>query len=248
MEFSDSVLVLQLGTFREADVWARLLSPSRGIFSAFAFGGSKSRRRFVGCLDVFNEIGVRVSGSPRNPYLAMQEGVLLNGVSRIRHDWSRYGIAVNCARFLQSFGAGGDGAAESFFLMRQTLDLLEHEENLPRLLPLFFRLRLAFDQGYAVRASECHGCGSALNGRRAWLVLREGKIVCSDCSDSEQGYRLPLGEESMALFEVVRSLPPSRWGGVTLSEAGMREFARAVDGFIQYHVGIAWDRGRFVKY
>ena len=248
MEFSDNALVLQLGTFREADVWVRLLSPSRGIFSAFAFGGSKSRRRFAGCLDVFNEISVRVTGSPRNPYLAMQEGVLLNGVSRIRHDWGRYGIAVNCARFLQSFGVEGDGAAESFLLMRQTLDLLEGEEPLPKLLPLFFRLRLAFEQGYAVRATECHGCGASFAGQRAWLVLREGRIVCSACSGAERGHRIPLGEESMALFEAVRSLPPSGWNGMAPSGAAMREFARAVDGFIQYHVGIAWDRGRFVRY
>lgn len=247
MEFSDTALVLQLGTFRESDIWLRLLSPERGLFSAFAFGGSRSRRRFVGCLDVFNELSVRVSGSARNPYLALREGVLLNGVSRLRSDWGRYGIAVNCARFLQSFGVGSDGAAQSHFLMRHTLELLENAESVPRLLPLFFRLRLAFDQGYAVRAGGCHTCGAAFAGQRGWLVLGEGVVVCEDCSGRERGQRLALCAESVAAFESVRSLSPSAWNDIALSGAAMREFGRAVDGFIQYHVGIAWDRGRFVK-
>lgn len=247
MEFSDTALVLQLGTFREANIWLRLLSPERGLFSAFAFGGSRSRRRFVGCLDVFNEIGVRVSGSSRNSYLALREGVLLNGVARLRNDWFRYGTAVNCARFLQCFGVGSDGAAESHFLMRQTLTLLENADDPPKLLPLFFRLRLAFDQGYALRTSGCHVCGAAFAGQRAWLVLGEGRIVCHACSRREQGQRLPLCAESMGVFEAVRSLVPSSWDAISLSGAAMRETARAVDGFIQYHVGIAWDRGRFVR-
>lgn len=247
MEFSDNALVLQLGTFREANIWLRLLSPERGLFSAFAFGGSRSRRRFVGCLDVFNEIGVRVSGSSRNSYLSLREGVLLNGVTRLRSDWLRYGIAVNCARFLQSFGVGSDGAAESHFLMRQTLVLLEKAEEPPRLLPLFFRLRLAFDQGYALHASDCHACGAPFVGQKAWLMLGEGRIVCQACSCRERGQRLPLCAESMAALEAVRSRDPLSWQDIGLSGAALREVARAADGFIQYHVGIAWDRGRFVK-
>lgn len=247
MEFSDNALVLQIGRFREADIWLRLLSPSRGLFSAFAFGGSRSRRRFVGCLDVFNEIGILVSESPRNPYLALREGVLLNGVTRLRNDWGRYGIAVNCARFLQSFGVGRDGAAESHFLMLQTLSLLENAECVPRLLPLFFRLRLAFDQGYQVQALRCQSCGSDVAGQRAWFVLAEGKIVCPVCSTHERGQRLPLEAESLSVFEAVRSLPPPDWSGIVMSPKAMREFGRAVDGFIQYHIGIAWDRGRFVR-
>lgn len=56
MEWTDTALVLHVGRFREADLWVRLLAPGQGLVTAFAFGGSKSRRRFTGCLDVFNLI------------------------------------------------------------------------------------------------------------------------------------------------------------------------------------------------
>lgn len=247
MDFFEQVLVLQVGRFREADLWVRFLSPSRGLLTAFAFGGSRSRRRFVGCLDVFNEVAVKVSGSGRGKYLALQEGVLVRGVSRLRTDWSRFGVAVNCVRFLQSFGVEREGAFISHYLMQQTLSLLENGQSVPALLPLFFRLRLAFDQGYALDGGSCSHCGRDPVHTRAWLLLREGHIVCTDCARQSNVQRLPLGHEALAAVSAVGTLPPSGWGDLRLAGAAVREFGRAVDGFIQYHIGIAWDRGRFVR-
>lgn len=243
------MLVLQVGKFREADLWVRFLSPTRGLLSAFAFGGSRSRRRFVGCLDIFNEISVRVSASGRTPYLALQEGVLIKGVNRLRKDWPRFGLAVNCVRFLQSFGIGPEGAEESLFLMREVLQLLEEQENIPRLLPLFFRMRLAFDHGYALESSSCSLCGAALACASAasYLLLREGRIICPSCAGARPEYRLPLGPDALVILEKVRDMPPSGWGAIPLTPLSSREFARAVDGFIEYHLGIAWEKGGFVR-
>ena len=250
MEFSEKVFVLQVGKFKESDLWVRLLSPTRGLISAFAFGGSRSRRRFVGCLDSFNEVHVRISGSGRSSYLALQEGVLIKGVSRLREDWRRFGLAVNCVRFLQSFGVGPEGAGEATFLMREILCLLEEQENLPRLLPLFFRARLAFEQGYALEVSRCSRCGRelSLESGTAYLILREGCIICPSCCGHRAEQLLPLRSETLGALHNIRAVPPSQWAGIVLSSLAAREFARAVDGFIQYHVGIAWDRGRFVRH
>ena len=250
MEFSEKVLVLQVGKFKEADLWVRLLSPTRGLISAFAFGGSRSRRRFVGCLDIFNEVNVRISTSNRTTYLALQEGVLIRGVTRLREDWQRFGLAVNCVRFLQSFGVGPEGAGEAVFLVREILRLLEEQESIPRLLPLFFRGRLAFDQGYALEVNRCSRCGRDFSAEEdaAYLILREGCVVCPSCCGHRSEQLLPLRQETLGVLRDIRTVPPSQWAGILPSPHAAREFARAVDGFIQYHVGIAWDRGRFVRH
>jgi DNA repair protein RecO (recombination protein O) len=248
MEFSEKVLLLQVGKFKESDLWVRFLSPTRGLLSAFAFGGCRSRKRFVGCLDVFNEVSVRVTCSARNPYLALQEGVLIKGTTRLRRDWSRFGLAVNCVRFLQTFGVDADGAANTLFLMRQTLQLLEESDTLPRLLPLFFRARLAFDNGYSVETTRCSRCGTSISSLWARLLLNEGLIVCRMCAQAGNGDRgLPLGREALETLAAVKTLPPVLWGSIVLSSSGAREFAIAVDGFIQYHIGISWEKGRFIR-
>ena len=248
MEFSESVLLLRVGKFRETDLWVRLISPTRGLLTAFAFGGSRSRRRFIGCLDIFNEVNVKVGSSGRGAYLALHEGVLIKGLIRLRADLSRLGMAANCSSFLQTFGVGPEGAETAHFLFRQTLRLLEEAEHPPGLLlPLFFRARLAFDQGYALETRHCMLCGKNFYQETAYLLLREGQIFCHVCSATQRGQRLPLGPQALETLELVRVLPPSDWGGLRPPAPVAKECARVIDGFIQYHVGISWEGGRFIR-
>ena len=104
MEWTDTALVLHVGRFREADLWVRLLALEQGLVTAFAVGGSRSRRRFTGCLDVFNVIRARVTASRDGQFLNMQESTLLEGPERLRRDWRRQGMAANCVRFMEALG------------------------------------------------------------------------------------------------------------------------------------------------
>lgn len=248
MEFSEQVLVLQVGQFKEADLWVRFLSPTRGLLSAFAFGGSKSRRRFTGCLDAFNEVNVHIKSGGQGGYLALQEGVLIQGPLRLREDWKRFGMASNCIKFLQSFGVGPDGAFKAHDLVRRTLRLLEEADTLPLQLPLFFRARLAFDQGYALVLDSCASCGAALKQQGGWLALRRGAFFCSACRRfaPESGrYAQYLDSGALSVLAAVQADSPLEWARIKASGANLAGAARAMDGFIQYHVGLAWENGRF---
>lgn len=248
MEFSERMLVLQVGKFKEIDLWVRLLSPTRGLISAFAFGGSRSRKRFVGCLDAFNEIQVRMVSTHRGAYLVMEESVLIKGLSRLRRDWSRFGLAVNCARFMQSFGVGQDEGAAAYFLLRETLELMEENDSIPHLLPLFFRSRLVFDHGYSLQEETCRHCGRELKSLGASFLVREGIILCPVCAPPRPGTCFALGPKIMQCIELVRTASPREWGSIMLSPADTRAFARVMDDFIHFHVGISWQNGRFVKH
>ncbi|MDL2317277.1 DNA repair protein RecO C-terminal domain-containing protein, partial [Desulfovibrio sp. OttesenSCG-928-A18] len=251
-DFSDRALVLQVGSFKEADLWVRLLSPVRGLFTAFAFGGSRSRRRFVGCLDMFNEVQIQVNSARRGDYLALQEAVLIRGLSRLRTDWPRLGAAMNCARFLQSFGVSAEGAEKAHALTCQTVRLLEECPAASSLLPLFFRARFVFEQGYALEAERCSGCGAALisahslplagaAGQGAFLQVREGRILCPACAALSGGQGLRLDQEALRIVHRIMNQPPAAWTLEAFSAQSLRQCARALDAFIQYHVGIVWD-------
>ncbi|MDE7065655.1 MAG: DNA repair protein RecO, partial [Desulfovibrionaceae bacterium] len=162
MEWTDTALVLRVGRFRETDLWLRLLSCHRGVFSAFAFGGSRSRRRFCGCLDLLNTVSCRVKSTRNGSYLALQEGVLIRGPRRLRSDWRRLGIAMNCARFLETLGVTREGASAAFALLEDVLELMEGESSPHPLFPLFFRLRLASEQGFAPTLDKCGICGTRI--------------------------------------------------------------------------------------
>ena len=143
MQWTDDALVLRVGKFREADLWVRLLARERGLVTAFAFGGSRSRRRFTGCLDVFNRIRASAAYSRDGRFLNLQEATLLAGPERLRRDWRRQGMAANCVRFLEAMGVPPDNAGASYALMHGMLELLENEESVPAVMPVLFRFRLA---------------------------------------------------------------------------------------------------------
>ncbi len=252
MEFTDRVLILRVGRFRETDLWVRFLSPKRGIMSAFAFGGSRSRRRFSGCLDLFNEVFFSVKTTRNGLYNALQEGVLLRGPLKLRDDWHRLGIATNCAKFVEAFGIAPDGAEKAHAALTEMLAVLEGD-TLPEMpFPMLFRAKTAFDQGYALELIRCSGCGMALaEFPHVGFSVREGCFFCASCMGRERGGNfLPVGHETLDALAHVQEYSPLQWtSGVmeSLSPRGQRNFAQVVDAFIEHHVGLRWHNNRFIR-
>ena len=245
MEWTDTALVLHVGKFRETDLWIRLLALEQGLITAFAFGGSRSRRRFAGCLDVFNVIRTHVISSRDGQFLNMQESTLLEGPDRLRRGWRRQGMAANCVRFVEALGVPPGSAAESFSLLREVLGLLENEASPPEPAPLFFRFRLAAEQGYAPDLRSCFRCGASLDSQdKAYFLVGEGVACCPSCRP-HGGMSLALGQESLDVLRKVQEYSPQRWAELDPSPDSRREAGRLIDAFVRYHLGLEWANGRF---
>ena len=250
MEWSDTGLVLGIGTFREADVWLRLLTRQHGLVHVFAFGGSRSRRRFPGCLDLLNRLSVHVDTDRAGRFFNLREAVLTAGVRRLRTDGRRLGIAVNCMRFVEAIELSPDSAATLFDLSVQLLDLLEGEQDVQELLALWFRLRVASDQGFAPDFQRCSQCGSTLifDLDGAFWHVSGGSIYCAACASGHR--RLPvarLAPGMVAALAAIQQDPPCMWRVDGLPAGERQELVRLTDEFVEYHLGLRWERGRFVK-
>ena len=244
MEWTDTALVLRVGRFRETDLWINMLTKDRGLVSAFAFGGSKSRKRFCGCLDLLNVIRVRAKHSRKGPFLNLEEGSLLSGPQRLRTDWTRMGMLMNCVRFLEALGVAPDGAEAAFALMQQLFVLLEEAPDVHAALPTLFRLRLASDQGYVPDFSVCGVCGKRFDTNTgARFQLAEGHVACAACAQSAEG--ILLRPEVHALLCAIQATPPEAWNQLAREAGQLRECLCLVDDFIQYHLGVVWQNGRF---
>ncbi len=245
-EWADHALVLRMGHFRESDLWLKTLCRKHGLLTLFAFGGSRSRRRFCGCLDVLNSLHCRVKTSPRGGFLNLEEAVLLNGPQALRRDWRRMGLAANCLRFVEALGVGDEGADEAFELVEDMRRTLEEAAALPALFPLFFRLRLAGALGFAPSLDVCGHCGCELSGP-GQFVVDEGHVRCPSCR-AEAGpvrYGVELSADGLDLLRHVQQELPSAWHAEELPPADRRACSRVIDGFVQYHLGLAWEGGFF---
>ncbi|MDO5536373.1 MAG: DNA repair protein RecO [Desulfovibrionaceae bacterium] len=247
MEWNDTGLVLAKGVFREADVWLRLLFREHGVRTVFAFGGLRSRRRFVGCLDLMNELECRVKASRTGSYEDLEEAVLVRGPGRLRSSRSSLGLAANCLRLVDCAGVPPEAAPDSFRLAREMLALLESGTDRPGVLGLFFRLRFMGLLGYAPDLGHCMGCRSS-RGAEAFFCVEEGGVLCPDCRRRRAGMTGAMlsGPALDALEEVQRGWPPD-WTGLDLAARDRRGAAFCINGVLTYHAGLMWDRGRFVR-
>jgi DNA repair protein RecO (recombination protein O) len=249
MEWTDTALVLRVGKFRETDLWINLLTKDRGIVFAFAFGGSRSRRRFCGCFDLLNIIRVRAKSSRAGAYINLQEGSLLSGPRRLRKDWPRLGMLMNCVRFVEALGVAPDNSEGIFILLRKMVDLFENAPAVHSALPTLFRLRMASDQGYAPDFSICGICGNIVRQQSGIrLKVNEGQIICSDCAlASDSAYIGPhIGQDAHRLLCAVQREDPDVWNECASSLGGTKECLRVTDEFIQYHLGLIWQDNRFI--
>ena len=246
VEWNDTGIVIAKGLFKEADLWLRILFREHGLATAFAFGGARSRRRFVGCLDVMNLIAARVKQPRENAYLGLEEAQLLRGPRRRREDPKRAGMAANCIKFLDALGLPEGSAGEGFALADEMLARLELPEPPGFLFPYSFRLRLAGLLGYAPDFETCADCGAVPAGP-AVFYPRDGRVLCPACAGRRREAGVALSRAGLDVLAIVQQNYPLSWPADDLPAAERRKLAQAIDGFVEFYLGYTWDRGRFSR-
>ncbi|MCA1946006.1 MAG: DNA repair protein RecO [Desulfovibrio sp.] len=258
VEYTDQALVLRVGRFKEADCWVKGYSPSQGVFTAFAFGGMRSRRRFCGCLDPLNLLSLRLKKEKGGRYVSLMETGLLAAPRRLRQDAPRLGMMMNCLKFLEALAPGPENAPAAFALATQTMAAFEECERLPQAFPALFRWRLTLDQGYRPELETCHACGASLRQgeESVRLALRDGRAFCARCGWNQAAEASHwLSRAAWDILCQAAETPPAAWGGrehrsldatqwnsTQFSADDVSAAARAADRYVVMHTGVHWDR------
>jgi DNA repair protein RecO (recombination protein O) len=267
VEFTDKALVLKVGRFRETDIWLRLFCAGRGMVTAFAFGGSRSTKRFCGCLDQLVLGTFRVGSNRRGTYKVLEEGTLLHAFPGLRSDPRKLGLVAHCLKFVEAVQIGSQGARPVFDLLLETLDTLEKSGVGAELLPLLFKAKLTFEQGLKPDLTLCVRCG-----RPAWdhagldhapdgqtsvhpsdqaraastlgFSVERGGLVCTTCGDPQAE---PLSIGAARTLEWIGASRPADWPRLELEPEMRRQLGRVVDRFVAFHLGLRWEHGMYRK-
>ncbi len=247
MEISEQVVILRVGTFREADCWVRFFSPTHGLLTGFAFGGRRSRRRFCGCLDPLSLVHFRISLDRRREYHCLQEGTLINGFSHLKKDLKKLGMVSNCVRFFESLAFAPDGFEAAHHLLLETLEALDGDRPGSWFIPLLFRAKMAFAQGFQPDLRFCRQCGQPLDAHhRAVFAVQEGGLYCLRCP-SGTGQKISTSRETLGLLDHLAQTGPAEWATWMPSVRVREECVHLVDAFVQCHLGLTCDGNRFLR-
>ncbi len=245
MNFTEKGLILKVGRFRESDVWVRFFSPGRGVMQAIAFGGMRSKKRFPGCLDPLNLVSLTIGSDKMGRYLSIREGVLLHAFSSIKTETLRLGPASVCLKFVEAIIQGQQDSRRVFNLLLGTLHLLETMQGGCQDIPVLFRARIAFEQGYRIALGQCACCGASREFfDKPFLFVEKGQVLCSKCATEAQS-ALPLSWGALRTLEFARDIPPAMWGRLCVDPSVRDEAYRAVDRFLAYHLELRLEKGSF---
>jgi DNA repair protein RecO (recombination protein O) len=244
--FTEEALILKLGQFKEADCWIRFFTPTHGLLTGFAFGGLKSRKRFSGCLDPLSRVLLTAASDRYGRYLTLCEGSLINRYPSLHLNLSRWGMAVNCIKFLEASHSGAENASEIFAYTCKTLHLLDTQEALPPYVPMLYRAGLTSKYGYLPNLSQCSRCRQHIrSGDELFFFIAEGKTLCRRCcpNGAAGGQRM---RSDLALFLLrLFTAEPEEWRSLHFPPQSTQMILHAIDRYVQAHIGLIWLQGRF---
>jgi len=131
----------------ESDLRVWVLGETRGVFTAMAKGGRKSRRRFMGRLEPFT-CGIFQTATYKGRDYLEAIDVRLRG-DRIARDLGRYYLACYACEACLTFLERGHGTEGFFELLRGLLEDLETAERFDDRVG-----RVAFEAGFLAHAFD----------------------------------------------------------------------------------------------
>lgn len=227
-------IVLQRSELGESDRIVTLLTGDEGILRAVAPGARRSKRRFVGCLELFACLEVSLSDQGPGRLARLEEAVLRDSHEAVKSDLLAIAHASYLSELILVFWGERDEAGQAQRLLGEALSRLDagplSTEELRR-----FELQVLTLAGFEPRLDACLGCGA--ENSRQWVFDHDrGGIVCSSCL--AQGARGARTEPVTAsVLRLLRAL--QKGGGVPFKPAPQtRGAARALLGrIVQEHAG-----------
>jgi DNA repair protein RecO (recombination protein O) len=247
--FVTEALVLRVFDFGESDAVVHLLTPEAGRLVAIAKGAKRSRKRFSGALDFFNQLRVQVDQRPSRPMARLEHAVLLHAFQEIRPSPSRFALACYLLELLGRLAPEGGQRGDMqrlFAFATGALSTIATREPDLRLRALL-ELRALDALGFRPELGHCVRCGKELGpvGEVAFHVA-DGGTVCGACALKIEGLlRVHLG--TLRALEQGLRLPAERLDRLAFPEGALREARRLLARFTRFHLGIELRSERFLE-
>lgn len=225
-------IVLSTEVFGEADRYVQFLTRDWGVISTLAKSARKSKRRYVGGLDIFchNEINVRGDVSTR-AYLV--ELTVLNSFTKLRDDLDKILLAGQLVQWVRKLADVATPIPQVYSLLGQTLSVLENQNDPSRLglLGLVFRLKLLSHLGFHPRTETCARCNQ--ESEMYIFDLGSGGLICSTCKPTSDHWELQKDERQFMTH--AKDLLLTRFADVSFPEKTTQRLLHLIAQFTSYH-------------
>lgn len=239
MTYSSKGIVISIENFGEADRYIQFFTKDWGMISTLAKSARKSKRRYVGGLDLFchNEIFLR--GDPKDrPYL--NEISVLNSFPKLRENLDKVLLAGKIAQWIKKLANTPTPMPAIYSLIGQSLALIEKEQKIEKLelLNTVFKLKLLSLLGLKPRVDVCSKCEGE-EDIEGVFDLNSGGILCRLCAPkADFSGQFVLQPAQRNLVNVADQIRLTHWDEISFSEELLHPINRLTTQFASFHTQV----------
>lgn len=235
---SSKAIVLGRENFGEADQYIQFLTQQWGVITTLARSARKSKRRYVGGLDLFCHDEIFLRGDPKErPYL--NELTVLNSFPAIREQLDRVVAAGKAVQWVRKLCPVATPLPVIYSVLGQTLSLVEKEGDPDRLelLCLVFKLKLLSQLGLKPRVDACVRCGDEA-AEDVVFDVASGGVICRKCAHGDREYtQMPsrLPDDERTFLEAADRFRLTAWGTLSFPRDKSGGLTRLITQFASFH-------------
>jgi DNA repair protein RecO (recombination protein O) len=236
-------LVLRAVDFGESDRIIHLLTPALGRVAVIAKGARRSKRRFPGTLDLFNQLAVQIVRTRPTVLARLEAARLLRTFEAIRAQSGRFALGCYLLELLDRLSPEGGAPRDLgrlFEFARSALEWLDREPPNERMRVLL-ELRALDALGLRPELLRCVRCGKPLpqaGSAPLPFAVAEGGPICSGCTAAGGVATLPVHLGTLRALDRALSFPLDQLGRLALGGDALSEAQRLITRFLGFHVGI----------
>lgn len=238
MRHASKAIVLSVEKFGEADCYVRFLTQKWGVISTLAKSARKSKKRYVGGLDLFCHDEIFLRGDPKDrPYLLELD--VINSFPGIREQLDKVMMAGKIVQWIRKLADVPTPMPQLYSLLGQTLALIEQETQIERLelLTLVFKLKLLSFLGLNPQLEKCTRCEGPLDPTIIF-DLSSGGAICARCPQEVSANNCYLETDQRALLKHAEQLKLSTWNSFNTNSSHVPPLSRLLTQFASFHTHI----------
>ncbi|MBI5971049.1 MAG: DNA repair protein RecO [Deltaproteobacteria bacterium] len=238
--YNTGALILDSFDYGESDRIITFYTSGFGKLKGIAKGARRSRRRFVGKLDILTEIKLIFFHNEKSDLARVEDAALVDPFSRVKSDVAGFSGGCCMAELVSEMTREGQASPQVYGLLRDFLKLLDSCAGAEAgALTRFFEIKLLALLGFMPHLTGCVVCKTDIReGAGIFFVPDKGGAVCRPCcaaAGAAPGFSMSAGTamflSSAARFDMGQ-LPRLKPGAACLKES-----EKILDGFIKHQLG-----------
>ncbi len=235
--FKTEAIILNSYDFGESDRIIAFYTPGHGKIKGIAKGARRSRKRFVGNLDVLSHVTLIFFRTEKSELVRVEDAALIEGFPGLKSDIDRLSQACYLLELVSEMTREGQVMPRVFEILLDFIRMLDSGHD-PGVIIRFFEIKLLSILGYLPYLEGCVVCKEAFDGQAVKLFFssEKGGAVCGRCSAGQSGL-INMTAGTAKLLSAAEKLDGGKLARLKPSAAFLDESERLLDDFIKHQIG-----------